>query len=247
MIPSRRRRGSTSMRASSRGLGELLSQSRAGAARRRRVGGTATIDGGAGLRDGRRRAAGADDACSATCATRCSATRRALFGPQKGATPEQVDELEARLASLAELAPYRDLPGAGAGGRARRGVRRRSAPSSSTARSSCSTSIGFDERARTRPRRHRRGHASTRRRSRARRPARCARRCARLGVRCVLFGGLVARRRSARDARALGRPGAGGRRSRRARRGGSGRACSTRRASSSTLPCALSSFAAQNA
>src|SRR4029079_13933119 len=38
------------------------------------------------------------------------------FGPQKGADPEMVGELEARLAAMSELALYRDLPGAGAGG-----------------------------------------------------------------------------------------------------------------------------------
>ena len=38
------------------------------------------------------------------------------FGPQKGATPEMVEELERRLGSLEELQPYADLPGAGAGG-----------------------------------------------------------------------------------------------------------------------------------
>ena len=38
------------------------------------------------------------------------------FGPQKGASPEQVDELEARLAGMAELGPYAELPGAGAAG-----------------------------------------------------------------------------------------------------------------------------------
>ena len=39
-----------------------------------------------------------------------------LFGPQKGATPEQVAELEARFRSLEGLAPYAELPGAGAAG-----------------------------------------------------------------------------------------------------------------------------------
>ncbi len=38
----------------------------------------------------------------------------AVFGPQKGASPEQVLELERRLAAL-EL-PTAELPGAGAGG-----------------------------------------------------------------------------------------------------------------------------------
>ena len=39
-----------------------------------------------------------------------------LFGPQKGATPEQVAELEARFRGLDELAPYALLPGSGAAG-----------------------------------------------------------------------------------------------------------------------------------
>src|SRR5204863_1922884 len=39
-----------------------------------------------------------------------------LFGPQKGATPEQVAELEARFRGLDALAPYAGLPGAGAAG-----------------------------------------------------------------------------------------------------------------------------------
>src|SRR5437879_1416581 len=39
-----------------------------------------------------------------------------VFGPRKGADAAAVEELEARLASLEELASYRDLPGSGAGG-----------------------------------------------------------------------------------------------------------------------------------
>ncbi len=39
-----------------------------------------------------------------------------VFGPQKGATPEQVEELEERLAARRSLAPFADLPGAGAAG-----------------------------------------------------------------------------------------------------------------------------------
>ncbi len=39
-----------------------------------------------------------------------------VFGPQKGADPDQVEELELRLAALEELTAYRELPGAGAGG-----------------------------------------------------------------------------------------------------------------------------------
>jgi glycerate kinase len=39
-----------------------------------------------------------------------------LFGPQKGATPEQVGMLEERLAARTELRPYARLPGSGAAG-----------------------------------------------------------------------------------------------------------------------------------
>ena len=39
-----------------------------------------------------------------------------LFGPQKGATPEQVVELERRFRSIDELAPFAELPGSGAAG-----------------------------------------------------------------------------------------------------------------------------------
>jgi glycerate kinase len=39
-----------------------------------------------------------------------------LFGPQKGATPEQVAELEQRLRAMTRLAPYSELPGSGAAG-----------------------------------------------------------------------------------------------------------------------------------
>src|SRR5207247_2922703 len=38
------------------------------------------------------------------------------FGPQKGASPEQVEELERRLGDMAELRLFADLPGAGAAG-----------------------------------------------------------------------------------------------------------------------------------
>src|SRR5262249_43060669 len=107
--------------ASSRGVGELLL-----AALRERpaavlvcVGGTATVDGGAGLRevlaswprDGPLRVA-----CDVRTRLLGSHGAARLFGPQKGAGPEAVEQLEARLASMEELRPVRDLPGAGAGG-----------------------------------------------------------------------------------------------------------------------------------
>ena len=39
-----------------------------------------------------------------------------LFGPQKGATPEQVAVLEAMFRAVERLAPYANLPGSGAAG-----------------------------------------------------------------------------------------------------------------------------------
>ena len=39
-----------------------------------------------------------------------------VFGPQKGASPQAVEELERRLAGMRELAPFAELPGAGAAG-----------------------------------------------------------------------------------------------------------------------------------
>ncbi len=83
------------------------------------LGGSATIDGGAGMRavvgrwlqdipvrvacDVRNPLLGARGAARA-------------FGPQKGATPDVVDELERRLEGMPELAGVATLPGAGAAG-----------------------------------------------------------------------------------------------------------------------------------
>jgi glycerate kinase len=39
-----------------------------------------------------------------------------LFGPQKGASATDVEELERRIAEMEELASYADLPGSGAAG-----------------------------------------------------------------------------------------------------------------------------------
>ena len=106
------------MRASSAGLGELLLAVLAEIPREVivGVGGTATVDGGAGLLgvlsswpEGVRLRVACD-----VRATLLDAAR--VFAPQKGATAVQVAELEQRLATSAALAPFADLPGAGAGG-----------------------------------------------------------------------------------------------------------------------------------
>jgi glycerate 2-kinase len=78
------------------------------------VGGTATMDGGAGLLE-------VLDALPGPTRVLCDVSTRLydaprLFGPQKGASPGQVAELEARFRAMERLAPYADLPGSGAAG-----------------------------------------------------------------------------------------------------------------------------------
>jgi glycerate kinase len=109
------------MRASSRGLGELLlaASAAAGGPILVGLGDSATVDGGAGLREVVGEALAGRE-LRALCDVRnpLLGERGAAraFGPQKGASPEQVEELEARLAGMAELRPYADLAGAGAAG-----------------------------------------------------------------------------------------------------------------------------------
>jgi glycerate kinase len=99
--------------ASSRGLGELIARVEA---ERLLVGlgGTATMDAGAGLRGALSELPPVTTVLCDTLAPLLDAPR--LFGPQKGATPEQVELLERRFASMDELRPYADLPGAAAAG-----------------------------------------------------------------------------------------------------------------------------------
>ena len=112
------------LRASSRGLGELMLAALAGGPARMLVclGGSATVDGGAGLREALGVGAGAlagvrlDVACDVRNPLLGVRGAARVFGPQKGATPEVVEELERRLAALAELGPYAELPGGGAAG-----------------------------------------------------------------------------------------------------------------------------------
>ncbi len=83
------------------------------------LGGSATVDGGAGL-------FAVFPAWPAAIPLRVACDVRnpllggrgaaRVYGPQKGASPAAVEVLERRLAAMARLAPYRDLPGAGAAG-----------------------------------------------------------------------------------------------------------------------------------
>ena len=110
------------LRASSAGLGELIRAAVAGGASEILVtlGGSATVDGGEGLRA----ALQADRLDGVRLRVACDVTNPLLgprgaaraFGPQKGATPAQVEELERRLAGMEELGPFAELPGAGAAG-----------------------------------------------------------------------------------------------------------------------------------
>ena len=102
--------------ASSRGLGELL----AAVVRERPrqlvvgLGGTATVDGGVGLREV---LGSLPVPTRAACDVRSPLVDAArVYGPQKGASPELVARLEARLLALPELAAFASLPGAGAAG-----------------------------------------------------------------------------------------------------------------------------------
>lgn len=102
--------------ASSRGLGELLLAALAErpVALLVGLGGTANVDGGAGLLE-------VVDvlpvATRVACDVRSPLVDAArVFARQKGATDEQVVELEAHLLGIGALVPFRDLPGAGAAG-----------------------------------------------------------------------------------------------------------------------------------
>jgi glycerate kinase len=102
------------LHASSRGLGELIRA--VGRPRELLVclGGTATVDGGAGLREVvEELPAPTRVACDVDVPLLAAAR---VFSAQKGASSDQAVELEARLAAMPELAGYAELPGAGAAG-----------------------------------------------------------------------------------------------------------------------------------
>jgi glycerate kinase len=113
-----------------------------------------------------------------------------VFGPQKGADSDAVDVLESRLASLEELRPFRDLPGAGAGGGLGAGLAALGGELVAGAELVLER-LGFDARAAaavlvvtgegTVDATTQEGKA----------PGTVQRRCQELGVRCELFGGLV--------------------------------------------------------
>ena len=184
--------------ASSRGLGELMLAARA------------TASGPARHASAARRRSTAAPGCwkSSRRAARAGPTRglcdvrnpllgergaARVFGPQKGATPRCVDELERRLAAMERSRPLRGPARRGRGRWPRRGAGGAGRGARVRAPSSCSSWSGFATRARRRPRRHRRrngrrddlrGQGAGRGRPRVRGA----------GVRCVLFGGRLLER-----------------------------------------------------
>jgi glycerate kinase len=183
------------LQASSRGFGELLLATRAARPTSLLVclGGTATVDGGVGMRA----VAGqwlTDIPVRVACDVRnpLLGERGAAraFAPQKGADAAAVEELERRLESLVELVPYRDLAGAGAGGGLGAALAALGGQLVAGAELVLDL-IRFDE--------HARGvdlvvtgegtvDATT---LEGKAPGAVRRRCEQLGVRCELFGGVV--------------------------------------------------------
>jgi glycerate 2-kinase len=174
------------MRASSRGFGELI----AAVGRPRLLllglGGTATVDGGAGLREV---VAALPAPTRVACDTLVPLSGAAsLYAAQKGATPRQVEELAARLAGQETLAPYAALPGAGAAGGLGAALAALGADLVPGA-ALVLDEIGFDpagfDLVVT-------GEGRVDRTSRTgKAPGEIARRCRDTGVRCVVFGGRV--------------------------------------------------------
>ncbi len=102
------------MNASSRGLGELIRAVGRPTDLVVALGGTATVDGGAGLREVLHELPSPTRVACDVDVPLLDAAR--LFATQKGAAPRQIDALADRLAAIDELEPYADLPGAGAAG-----------------------------------------------------------------------------------------------------------------------------------
>lgn len=183
------------LRASSGGFGELLAAAAAAAPPLvvACLGGTATVDGGAGLLSaiGTRlegiRLRVACDVRNPLLGERGAAR---VYGPQKGADVAAVVELERRLEAMDALRPYRELAGAGAGGGLGAALAALGGELVEGAELVLEL-IGFDERAR--------GAAlvvtgegtvdATTFEGKA--PGAVLKHCETLGVRCELFGGIV--------------------------------------------------------
>jgi glycerate 2-kinase len=178
------------LRASSRGLGELvlaaLQESPVSLAVA--LGGSATVDGGAGLREV---VDGLPVPTIVLCDVRTPLGGAArLFGPQKGASPADVTILERRLAAMEELRPFAALPGAGAAGglgAALAALGAELVPGAATVLDL----LGFDERLADVDLVVTGEGAIDVTTAEGKAPGEVARRAASAGVRCVVFGGRV--------------------------------------------------------
>ena len=176
--------------ASSRGLGELVAAALSSSPSSLVValGGTATVDGGAGLLEVVRELPVSTLALCDVDVPLEDAAR--LFGPQKGASEDDVAVLERRLARRAELRPYASLPGAGAAGGLGAALALLGAELAPGAAAVLDL-LGFDG--------HLGGHDVVvtgeglvdRTTFAGKAPGEVARRAAAAGVRCVVFGGRV--------------------------------------------------------
>ncbi|HVH51369.1 MAG TPA: glycerate kinase [Gaiellaceae bacterium] len=150
------------------------------------LGGTANMDAGVGLLEVLDALPPATVLCDVRT-TLYDAPR--LFGPQKGATAEQVVEIEARFHADERLAPFADLPGSGAAGGLGAALAYLGAelvPGAVTVLDL----VGFDaSRYDLVVTGEGRVDATT---AEGKVPFEVARRCADAGVRCVVFGGTVA-------------------------------------------------------
>ncbi|HEX6761965.1 MAG TPA: glycerate kinase [Gaiellaceae bacterium] len=183
------------LRETSDGLGELIlcAVSQGAGSLVVGIGGTATVDGGEGMR----RILG-DRLRDVTVCAACDVRNPLLgergaaraFGPQKGADADAVEELERRLAAMDELAPYRDARGAGAGGGLGAAFASIGAELVEGAELVLDR-IGFDDAAR-RAALVITGEGKVDETTfEGKGPGAVAARCRRFGVRCELFGGLV--------------------------------------------------------
>lgn len=178
------------LRASSRGLGELVRAALSAAPSELVValGGSATVDGGAGLREVVSELPVPTTVLCDVLTPLAEAAR--LFGPQKGAAPEDVAILERRLDEDAVLRPFAHLPGAGAAGglgAALASLGARLAPGAAAVLDL----IGFDERLALADLVVTGEGQVDPTTAEGKAPAEVARRAAAAGVRCVVFGGRV--------------------------------------------------------
>jgi glycerate kinase len=174
------------MRASSRGLGELIAATGSPSQLLVGLGGTATVDGGAGLRAVLPGLPGPTRVACDTLVPLVDAAR--LYARQKGASPEQIEELADRLAAMEEIGAFADLPGAGAAGGLGAALAALGAELVPGAALVLDTA-GFDpagyDLVVTGEGRVDRTTAT------GKAPGEVARRCAAAGVGCVVFGGIV--------------------------------------------------------